>query len=157
VLAPALIGGSWARDLDMSAPGSPYLDTLVAMHVATAAALVIFFCADWVRLIGALFTSLRQRRIATLDQRLAWLLVAGTIPVGLAGLALDKVMREYLGKPLPAALFPIGNGIVRYAVERLHRRRGTATATATGGGAGTVAADERPHPTYRSTPTRTPS
>ena len=29
VLLPALIGGHWARDLDMSAPGSPYLDTLV--------------------------------------------------------------------------------------------------------------------------------
>lgn len=38
-----LIGGSWARDLDMSAKGSPYLDSLVAMHVATAAALVVFF------------------------------------------------------------------------------------------------------------------
>jgi undecaprenyl-diphosphatase len=123
VLLPALLGGSWATDLDMSAPGSPYLDTLVAMHVATAAALVIFFWTDWVRLIGALISSLRHRRIATLDQRLAWLLVVGTIPVGLAGLALDKVMREYLGKPVPAALFLTINGVVLFAVEGLHRTR----------------------------------
>jgi hypothetical protein len=127
VLLPALLGGRWARDLDMSAPGSPYLDTLVAMHVATAAALVIFFWADWVRLIGALISSLRQRRITTIDQRLAWLLVAGTIPVGLAGLALDKIMREHLGKPGPAAVFLTINGIVLYAVERLQRRPRSST------------------------------
>ena len=122
VLLPALLGGDWAADLDLSAPGSPYLDTLVAMHVATAAALVIFFWSDWVRLVGALINSMRHRRIATLDQRLAWLLVVGTIPVGLAGLALDKVMREYLGKPVPAALFLAINGVVLLVVERLDRR-----------------------------------
>jgi undecaprenyl-diphosphatase len=122
VLVPALLGGSWASDLDMSAPGSPYLDTLVAMHVATATALVIFFRRDWVRLIGALIGSIRHRRITTIDQRLAWLLVLATIPVGLAGLALDKVMREYLGKPIPAALFLTINGVVLFAVERLHHR-----------------------------------
>jgi undecaprenyl-diphosphatase len=123
VLVPALIGGSWARDLNMSAPGSPYLDSLVAMHVATAAALVIFFWRDWVRIIGALIGSIRDRRIATPDARLAWLLIAATIPVGIAGLALDKVMREYLGKPVPAAFFLLLNGGVLFAVERMNRPR----------------------------------
>jgi undecaprenyl-diphosphatase len=122
VLVPALVGGSWATDLDMSAPGSPYLNTLVAMHVATAAALVIFFWRDWVRLIRALLGSIRDRQIASIDQRLAWLLVVGTIPVGLAGLALDKLMREYLGKPVPAAVFLTVNGLVLIVVERRQRR-----------------------------------
>jgi undecaprenyl-diphosphatase len=122
VLLPALIGGHWARDLDMSAPGSPYLDTLVAMHVATAIALVIFFRRDWGRLMTGLVSSVRNRRIDTVDERLVWLLVVGTIPVGLAGLALDKLMREYLGTPVPAALFLAVNGVVLYAVERLHHR-----------------------------------
>jgi undecaprenyl-diphosphatase len=128
VIVPALIGGSWARDLNMAAKGSPYLDALVAMHVATAVALVIFFRRDWVRIIGALITSIRYRRISGPDERLAWLLVVGTIPVGIAGLALDKVMREYLGRPVPAAAFLAVNGIVLYAVERLHRRQRTSTA-----------------------------
>ncbi|TNC28028.1 undecaprenyl-diphosphate phosphatase [Amycolatopsis alkalitolerans] len=136
VLVPGLIGGSWARDLDMSAKGSPYLDSLVAMHVATAAALVIFFWRDWVRIIGALFGSIRHRRISTPDERLAWLLVVATIPVGIAGLALDKVMREYLGKPVPAAVFLLLNGIVLFTVERLQRtRRATAAARTPGPGA----------------------
>ena len=68
----------------MSAKDSPYLTFLVAVHVATAIALVIFFRHDWARIIVGLFTSLRHRRITTTDQRLAWLLIIATIPVGLA-------------------------------------------------------------------------
>jgi undecaprenyl pyrophosphate phosphatase UppP len=48
VLVPALIGGSWARDLSMSADQSPCLAFLVAVHVATAVALVVFFRRRWI-------------------------------------------------------------------------------------------------------------
>ena len=40
ILLPAVIGGQWARDLSMSADQSPYLAFVVAVHVATAVALV---------------------------------------------------------------------------------------------------------------------
>ena len=123
VLLPALVGGPWARDLDMTAPHSPYLSVLVAMHVATALALVVFFWRDWVRIAGGVVTSVRDRRISTPDQRLAWLLVVGTIPVGLAGLVLDKTLRTSLGKPVPAAIFLALNGLVLYAVEKFRNRR----------------------------------
>jgi undecaprenyl-diphosphatase len=123
ILVPALIGGAWGHDLDMSAPQSPYLSVLVAMHVATALALVAFFWRDWVRLLGGMVTSIRYREIRTPDQRLFWLLVAGTIPVGLAGLALEKVVREDLGRPIPAAIFLALNGMVLYGVEWFRRRR----------------------------------
>jgi len=39
VLIPAWVGGSWARDLDVSKPESPYLAFIVGLHVATAIAL----------------------------------------------------------------------------------------------------------------------
>ena len=123
VLIPALIGGQWGRDLNMSVPNSPYLDVLVAMHVATAAALVIFFWHDWVRIVKGLFTAIRYRSIETSDERLAVLLVVATIPVGLAGVVLDKVVREDLGKPIPAAIFLALNGAVLFAVERMQRNR----------------------------------
>jgi len=42
VLIPAAIGGSWARDLNVSAKESPYLAFIVGLHVATAAALLLF-------------------------------------------------------------------------------------------------------------------
>jgi undecaprenyl-diphosphatase len=123
VLLPALIGGKWGQDLDISAEGSPYLAVLVAMHVATALALVLFFWRDWVRVIGGLITSIKHRRIDTPDERLGWLLIVGTIPVGIAGLALEHTLRTHLGKPIPAAIFLAVNGIVLYASEKLRDRK----------------------------------
>jgi len=43
VLIPALIGGSWAQDLSVSAPESPYLAFIVGLHVATAAGMILYF------------------------------------------------------------------------------------------------------------------
>jgi undecaprenyl-diphosphatase len=122
VVVPALVGGEWARDLNVSAPQSPYLAFIVGLHVATAAALLVYFWRDWVRILAGFFSSLRHRRIRTPDERLAWLIVAGTIPVGLAGLALEKAFRTTLGKPIPAAAFLILNGLVLYGGELLRRR-----------------------------------
>jgi undecaprenyl-diphosphatase len=122
ILLPAVVGGQWAQDLDLTAPGSPYLAVLVAMHVATALALVLFFRRDWIRVMTGFVTSIKYRRIETTDERLAWLLVIGTIPVGIAGLALEHTLRDHLGKPIPAAIFLGANGIVLYAAEKLRSR-----------------------------------
>jgi undecaprenyl-diphosphatase len=121
VLVPALIGGRWARDLSVSARESPYLAFIVGLHVATAAALLVFFWRDWLRIIGGFLTSVRDRRIETPDQRLAWLLILATIPVGLAGLLLEHTFRTVLGKPIPAAVFLFVNGLILYGGERLRR------------------------------------
>ena len=122
VLIPAIIGGRWARDLSLTADKSPYLTFLVAVHVATAIALVVFFRRDWVRIVVGLFTSVRDRRISNPDQRLAWLLLIATVPVGIAGIVLDHAVRTSLGKPVPASVFLILNGAVLATVERLRRR-----------------------------------
>ncbi|MBJ7340383.1 undecaprenyl-diphosphate phosphatase [Mycolicibacterium sp.] len=122
VLLPALIGGRWAQDLNVSAPESPYLAFIVGLHVATAAALLLFFWRDWVEIVIGFYTSLRYRRIETTGERLAWLIVVGTIPVGVCGLALEHTFRTTLGKPIPAAAFLIVNGVLLYAGERLRRR-----------------------------------
>ncbi|MCW2629970.1 MAG: putative bacitracin resistance protein [Mycobacterium sp.] len=88
VLVPALVGGRWAQDLNVSAPNSPYLAFIVGLHVATAAALLVFFWRDWLAIVGGFITSVRHRRVGTTAERLAWLMVLATIPVGIAGLAL---------------------------------------------------------------------
>ena len=67
VLIPAIIGGSWARDLNVSTAESPYLAFIVGLHVATAAALILYFWRDWVRLVGGFISSVRERRIATAE------------------------------------------------------------------------------------------
>src|SRR4249919_3479320 len=60
VLLPAIIGGSWATDLNVAAPESPYLAFIVGLHVATAIALLIYFWRDWVRIVKGFFSSIRQ-------------------------------------------------------------------------------------------------
>jgi undecaprenyl-diphosphatase len=139
ILVPALIGGEWARDLNVSAPQSPYLAFIVGLHVATAAALLVFFWRDWRRVLAGFVSSVRHRRIQTPDERLAWLLVAGTIPVALAGLLLEQLFRTTLGKPIPAAVFLIFNGVTLYAAEVLRRRSGPGSGPET-----SPAADDRP-------------
>jgi len=140
VLIPALVGGQWAQDLNVSAPESPYLAFIVGLHVATAAALLLFFWRDWVRIIGGFFTSIRYRRLSTPAERLAWLIVIATIPVGVAGLLLEHLFRTTLGKPIPAAAFLLANGLVLFVGERLRRRAQDADDNATpvrsGGGPG---------------------
>ena len=122
VLIPALIGGRWARDLNVSAPESPYLAFIVGLHVATALALLLFFWRDWLRIVGGFVTSVRHRRISTADERLSWMIVLATIPVGITGLLLEHTFRTVLGKPIPAAVFLMVNGAILYAAERMRRR-----------------------------------
>jgi undecaprenyl-diphosphatase len=148
VLIPALVGGQWARDLNVSSAESPYLAFIVGLHVATAAALLVFFWRDWVRIIGGFLTSIRYRRVKTPAERLAWLIILATIPVGVAGLLLEHTFRTALGKPIPAASFLMVNGLVLYLGERLRRRAepepsaaGPAKSTVdTRGGAGVLTA-----------------
>jgi undecaprenyl-diphosphatase len=135
VLVPALVGGQWAADLNVSAPESPYLAFIVGLHVATAAALLLFFWPDWVRILGGFVSSLRYRRVRTPAERLAWLIIIATIPVGISGLLLEHLFRTTLGRPVPAAAFLLANGIVLYLGERLRRRAEVAAdneATTTG-------------------------
>ncbi|MFI5953858.1 undecaprenyl-diphosphate phosphatase [Cryptosporangium sp. NPDC051539] len=135
ILLPAVVGGRWARDLSVSAPESPYLAFLVGLHVATALALLVFFRRDWVRITGGLFSSIRTRRAETPDQRLAWMIVLATIPVGLTGLLLEHTFRTVLGKPVPAAIFLVLNGLILLVGERV-RRAAAAEPSAAAGAAG---------------------
>jgi undecaprenyl-diphosphatase len=123
VLIPALIGGSWASDLNVARPESPYLAFIVGMHVATAIALLIYFWRDWIRIIGGFFTSLAhwQRwhpRVTTRDEILAWMIILATIPVGLVGLVAEHTFRVLFGKPILAAVFLIVNGLILYCGEK---------------------------------------
>jgi undecaprenyl-diphosphatase len=123
VLIPAIIGGSWAQDLNVSAPESPYLAFIVGLHVATAAALIVYFWRDWVRIVGGLVTSIRYRRVSTANERLAWMIILATIPVGIAGLALEHLFRVFFSKPILTALFLCVNGLILLASERRRRAR----------------------------------
>jgi undecaprenyl-diphosphatase len=123
VLIPALVGGSWATDLNVAAPESPYLAFIVGLHVATAIGIMIYFWRDWVRIIIGFLTSIRDRDIRTSDQKLAWMLILATIPVGLAGVLFEHEFRVVFGVPIRAAIFLIINGVILFAGERFRTRR----------------------------------
>ena len=122
VLIPALVGGQWARDLNVAAPESPYLAFIVGLHVATAIALLIYFWRDWVRIIRGFFTSIRDRDITTTDQKMAWIIIVATIPVGLVGLLFEHTFRVLFGKPILAAVFLMVNGVILFSGEKLGPR-----------------------------------
>jgi undecaprenyl-diphosphatase len=126
VLIPALIGGSWASDLNVAAPESPYLAFIVGLHVATALAMLIYFWRDWVRIIGGFFRSIRDREIVTVDQKMAWMIILATIPVGLVGLVFEHEFRVLFGKPIRAAIFLFINGLILYAGERFRTKKSLA-------------------------------
>jgi undecaprenyl-diphosphatase len=123
VLIPALIGGSWAQDLNVSRPESPYLAFIVGLHVATALAMIAYFWRDWLRIISGFASSVVQRRVATPDQRLAWMIILATVPVGIAGLLLEHLFRVVFSKPIPTAIFLAINGLILLGGERLRRAR----------------------------------
>ena len=79
------------------------LDSLsfdVALHIGTLVALLLFFAADWVRLIRAGIASIVERKIGDdVDRRLAWLIVIGTIPGGIAGVLGETAVEELFHKP----------------------------------------------------------
>jgi undecaprenyl-diphosphatase len=162
VLVPALIGGSWkalvTQSVTSSSESSPYLAFIVALHVASAVALLVFFRQDWIRIISGLLRTLRPsiaaRKVVTrdADERLAWLLVVATIPVGITGLALEHTFRTLFAKPLAAAVFLTINGVILLAGERLRRRApsehddqqtGLESAAGAGPGASQVAVQQR--------------
>src|SRR5215472_8286093 len=132
VLIPALLGGSWAQDLNVSSPESPYLAFIVGLHVATALALIAYFWRDWVRIITGFVSSVTQRRVQTPDQKLAWMIILATIPVGIAGVALEHLFRVAFSKPIPTAIFLAVNGLILLGGERLRRSRQAAPSQATG-------------------------
>jgi undecaprenyl-diphosphatase len=121
VLVPELFG--WDRLVSgQSANESFYLAFLVGLHVATALALVVFFRRDWAGVVRGFFRTLGTRRIETPHERMAWLLVVGTIPVGLVGLVFEHQLRTVFAKPTAAAVFLCVNGVILLAGERLRRR-----------------------------------
>jgi undecaprenyl-diphosphatase len=121
VLIPEWFG--WTNVVDaQSASESFYLAFLVALHVATAIALLVYFRSEWKRIIIGFFQTLRTRSIETPDQRMAWLLIIASIPVGVVGLVFEHKLRTVFAKPTAAAVFLTINGIILFAGEFYRRR-----------------------------------
>ncbi len=118
VVLPRLLG--W----DIHQNDKFFLTFLVATHFATALTLLLFFVRDWMKIVGGILRSLRVRKIRDDDvyARLGWLLIVGTVPAGILGLALQESLRKLFASATIAAAFLIVNGIALLIFERLRKR-----------------------------------
>jgi undecaprenyl-diphosphatase len=69
----------------------------VFLHLGTLVALLEYFARDWIRYLGALIASLRERRVGPdPDRRLAWLLVLASVPAAIIGFVGEDLINEVL-------------------------------------------------------------
>ena len=101
-----------------------FIAFLVATHLATAIVLFLFFLRDWIRIFRGFGRSVRDRQIRPEDSdaRLAWLLIVGTVPAGILGVALDHSLRSVFASAQSAAAFLFVNGVLLLLFERMRRR-----------------------------------
>lgn len=95
----------------------------VALHLGTLVGALVYFRRDVARYLLAWIRSIRQRRISTVDERLAWALVIGTIPGVIAGATLESVVEDKLGQPVIIAAMLAVFGVVLYLVDRVAARQ----------------------------------
>jgi undecaprenyl-diphosphatase len=121
-LAPWIFG--WDQDTLISS-----LAFDVFLHLGTLIALLVYFWRDWVRLVGAMLASIRDRHIGLdADRRLGWFLILGTIPAAIIGFVgegfIDEVFHgdsDEIRLAIAGAL--VIGAIILVAADRLGAKR----------------------------------
>ena len=125
VLLPALL--RWHIDEGSES----FLAFVVVLHLGTALALIVFYRADWLRIVRALVGTIVRGKITDdRDERTAWLLVVATIPVGVLGVLLQSPVKQLFASPLPVSAFLFVNGFVMLLGEALRRRQHASSGSA---------------------------
>jgi undecaprenyl-diphosphatase len=116
VLIPTLLHWSYKQS------DPTFVPFLTLLHLGTAGALFIVYWRDWLRIIAGFCRAAVRGRIETPDERLAMLLVAGTVPGGAIGAFLEHQIKALFATPLVAAVFLVVNGSILLGAEQLRRR-----------------------------------
>lgn len=99
----------------------------VAVHVGTLTAVVAYFRRDLISMAGAWVASMAGEP-ATEDSRLAWHVILGTIPVGLAGISMPDQIQNLLRSPVVIAAATILFAVLLWwAEKRARETRGSIT------------------------------
>lgn len=117
VIIPGLIG--WGDLIH----NQNFLPLIVALHLGTSIALVIYFWRDWLQVLLTLFNSIKEGEVKTgTEEWVSWLIIIGCVPAGILGVLLKSPLEKLFSSPLIAATFLVVNGSVLFAGEQLRRR-----------------------------------
>src|SRR2546421_12202456 len=116
VLVPSLLHWTFKQ----SDPS--FLPFLVVLHLGTAGALLVLYRGQWVAIIRGFFRAALRGQMKTDSERLAMLLLVGTIPAAVLGVFLESRIKSLFASPYAAAGFLIANGLLMLAFELLRRR-----------------------------------
>jgi undecaprenyl-diphosphatase len=95
----------------------------VALHVGTAVAVLAYFWREWLVLTTeAIKGILAGDPFGNRHRRLAWYLVAGTLPAVIAGMGFEHAVEGALRSPLVTVVTLSVFGLVLYAAERRSRQ-----------------------------------
>ncbi len=93
----------------------------VAVHVGTLTAVVIYFRKALKTMFFAWIASLKGKQ--TEDSKLAWAVIIGTIPVGIAGLLFEEIISEHLRTPLIIAMTTLIFGFLLWYSDYFGKRQ----------------------------------
>jgi undecaprenyl-diphosphatase len=99
-----------------------FVPFLVLLHLGTATALLILYRDQWIAIIRGFFTAAIRGQIQNDTERLAMLLLVGTIPAGILGVFLETRVKALFASPYAAAGFLVVNGVLMLGFELLRRR-----------------------------------
>ena len=117
VLVPSLLHWSFKQ----SDPS--FVPFLVLLHLGTATALLVLYRDQWVAIVRGFFTAAIRGTMKTDSERLAMLLLVGTIPAAVLGVFLETRIKTLFASPYVAAGFLVANGFLMLGFEALRRRR----------------------------------
>lgn len=89
----------------------------LSLHVGTLAALLWYFRAEWVALVGGGIALLRHRRVTDDPSRRAWFIIIATIPAGIGGLLLEDLAETIFRAPIVTAVALIVMGALLWLVD----------------------------------------
>jgi undecaprenyl-diphosphatase len=99
-----------------------FLPFLVLLHLGTATALLVLYRQEWLAIIRGFFAASIRGQIQTDTERLAMLLLVGTIPAAVLGVFLQTKIKNLFASPSEAAIFLVLNGALMIGFELLRRR-----------------------------------
>lgn len=123
VIIPGLLG--WGNLINDTSCGgqSCFLPIIVALHLGTSIALVIYFWRDWLQIFLTLTKNIKEGEVHTgTEEWVSWLIIIGVIPAGILGVLFETPLKQLFASPAIAAAFLVVNGSILFAGERMRRR-----------------------------------